>query len=563
MAKSAFVESQPDYQSFSDKLVAKINIAAVYKRVFSNLDFETVGGKSATASEVQNLIKTAELRWRSYVSGTQIDEKTVDETGTAGVVILCPRVYSKLCGIIVEELLTQASQHSSLRKDKSSFAGSVAFLSQTIMADTVDLLRQFFADSKQSNASAKKEQDSAAIIDSAVDSSMSMNHLFVDSLRTIQIAENVDQRVNSISAAIEEMSTTVSTITENTQQALHHIEKTTLTTAQGRNTSDQAMDTMDTIYTVVEDTTTKANELNESSKAIEGIVTQIQEIAEQTNLLALNATIEAARSGEAGRGFAVVANEVKSLASQTSRATQEIASIISNFVHSIQGIEAAMRNVSANVETGQKVTKEVKGYMHEIESHAQEVSNRMNDISTALTEQSQASNEVSQSSVHILESSKKNKEMSELNAGISRNACDNVTGLIHHLAESTTMTPRLIIKLGKSDHIVWKRKLADMLLSGAKLNQSEISDHTQCRLGKWYYGEGIKTLGHTEIFKKLEPPHIRVHELGRQVYDYYNQNRIDDAVKALEQMEIVSEEVIQLLNELDAYCAKHDCGSRA
>ncbi|HEX7931175.1 MAG TPA: methyl-accepting chemotaxis protein, partial [Sphingomicrobium sp.] len=74
----------------------------------------------------------------------------------------------------------------------------------------------------------------------------------------------------------------------------------------------------------------RINELSEAGARIGDVVKLITSIAEQTNLLALNATIEAARAGDAGRGFAVVAQEVKSLAGQTAKATEEISSQIAN-----------------------------------------------------------------------------------------------------------------------------------------------------------------------------------------------------------------------------------------
>src|SRR3546814_19861251 len=81
-----------------------------------------------------------------------------------------------------------------------------------------------------------------------------------------------------------------------------------------------------------------------TAQQIGDVITLIQDIAEQTNLLALNATIEAARAGEAGKGFAVVASEVKSLASQTARATEEIRS-------QIEEIQSASREAGETIKT--------------------------------------------------------------------------------------------------------------------------------------------------------------------------------------------------------------------
>ncbi len=121
------------------------------------------------------------------------------------------------------------------------------------------------------------------------------------------------------------------------------------------------------------ETNDKVTNLHSAAQKIGEVISIIQEIAEQTNLLALNATIEAARAGEAGKGFAVVASEVKNLASQTSKATEEIA---------------------AHVESIQESTGDTVAAISEIADQMVTVDEFTSSISTALDQQNQAANEI-------------------------------------------------------------------------------------------------------------------------------------------------------------------------
>jgi methyl-accepting chemotaxis protein len=165
--------------------------------------------------------------------------------------------------------------------------------------------------------------------------------------------EQVSHNVQTVATAVEEMSASVREIAASSGEA-----------------SRVAADAVSS----AQDTNVKVTRLGESSAQIGAVIEVITSIAEQTNLLALNATIEAARAGEAGKGFAVVANEVKELANQTAKATEEISSRIG----AIQS------------DTGEAVSA-----IGEISEVIGRIADMQNTIASAVEEQTATTNEIS------------------------------------------------------------------------------------------------------------------------------------------------------------------------
>lgn len=146
--------------------------------------------------------------------------------------------------------------------------------------------------------------------------------------------------------------------------------------------------------------------LVEAAAKIGEVTSLISDIADQTNLLALNATIEAARAGEAGKGFAVVASEVKTLASETAKATEEISSQIS-------GIQDVSSTTASAIKRITEVISQVNEISTSISSAVEQQSAATSEVASNISGVQQAANETGQSSTTMLEVSKDLSEKSE------------------------------------------------------------------------------------------------------------------------------------------------------
>jgi methyl-accepting chemotaxis protein len=137
--------------------------------------------------------------------------------------------------------------------------------------------------------------------------------------------------------------------------------------------ADQSRRIAQTAVEGVQQTKIQADILKDAAQNIGNVVSLINKIAEQTNLLALNATIEAARAGEVGKGFAVVAGEVKALASQTSKATQDIYAQVSSIQNAIDVVVADVNAIVGTIDHSLQISNSIAEAVGEQTSAAQHI----------------------------------------------------------------------------------------------------------------------------------------------------------------------------------------------
>ncbi len=261
-------------------------------------------------------------------------------------------------------------------------------------------------------------------------------------------AQEQSSQTMEVAGSIEEITKTILESSRNAVTASEAAASAGQIARNGGKIVNETIEGMNRIADVVKKSADTVEALGKSSDQIGEIVQVINDIADQTNLLALNAAIEAARAGEQGRGFAVVADEVRKLAERTSKATKEIATMITQIQKDTKGAVISMQEGTREVEKGKELANKAGDSLRQIISGSEKVVEMVNQVAHASEEQAEAAEKISRNIEGI------NNVTQESATGIQQ-----VARASEDLSRLTTNLQELILKfnLGRISHSGGKR----------------------------------------------------------------------------------------------------------
>jgi methyl-accepting chemotaxis protein len=443
--------------------------------------------------------------------------------------------------------------HSLFQDDHETFQSAVDVLQQLNGLCDGDYMDKPAGDDELSQTVSRLagllRERAGSTMSNVVEISIRVNETACMTARLLHTFRNTDGQIQEMASTAEEMASSVVEIGRHGAQIKHSVETTGDAVASSEKALAVTTEKMDVIAKAVEQTSIEVSSIQTFAKQITEISSDIKRIAAQTNLLAINAAVEASRAGDAGRGFAVVAAEIKALSDRTTKATGEIAGIVGNLHTGVGVVVASMGASDTAVKDGNSAVQNLADAIAKVDESMTAVTGNAAHISEALKQQEIASQQIARGVAEIATNSTQSTQALERVVDAMDSAQSSLT---HELAQiSEVEVPNKIIKLAQSDHVIWKKRLANMMIGKAGLRAQELADHHSCRLGKWYDKVTDPELTGHPAFKKLAQPHALVHQHGIEAVRQYGAGNIQSALDHIEMVEEVSKDVLSLLRQLE------------
>ncbi|MFC4237454.1 methyl-accepting chemotaxis protein [Thalassospira xianhensis] len=345
--------------------------------------------------------------WQTAINDIAVAIAMLIVIGMAGLAI--DRSTTRPLRMITEALNKLAQGDTSVTTNETDRRDEIGALARSLDVfrsnrEQAEKLEQEQKDThKVQIARAEKIEKLIKSFETEVEGNLSTVHSALEQLRTTAtgMASQSDAttgRAANVAAATEQAAANVDTVAAAAEQLAASIDEIT---SQVSRSSDIAQSGA----TEADEASTIFAELGTASDKIGEVVELIQSIAEQTNLLALNATIEAARAGDAGKGFAVVAAEVKNLANQTTRATEDIAGQIGGIQESTQNALGAIKHLSGRMKELNEVAASISAAVREQDAATAEIARNVAEAATG-------TKDVAQNVIGLREAAEEEREAS-------------------------------------------------------------------------------------------------------------------------------------------------------
>lgn len=367
----------------------------------------------------------------------------------------------------------------------------------------------------------------AAIEAQATELAAAAEELSVASGRISADAASSSEEAATAAASAEQVSTNVQTLATGTEEMSATISEIAATTERAVKVASDAVAAAGGARAAVE-------RLNASSGEIELVLKVISSIAEQTNLLALNATIEAARAGEAGKGFAVVASEVKELAQESARATDDIARRISALQGDTDAASTSIGDIASIIDAISESQASIAAALEQQTATTNEMSRSVaeaamgtNHIAQAITAVARSS---SSTSIGVRDSESSTAHLSSLAASLA----DHVARYSFTSAGAAELDVTAQITKAIGAHGKWKARLVDAIERGEHNEDiATVGRDNVCEFGTWLHGARVAP-EHEMYRKQALAEHARFHQEAASVLRLIDGGNISGARAAID-----------------------------
>lgn len=357
--------------------------------------------------------------------------------------------------------------------------------------------------------------------------------------------------LHAMSASGEELAASIEEVALNSQKVAESSSETSDISIEGVKKISNSISFVKKSFDDISEINDQMKIVREKTHTINKIIDIVKGIADQTNLLSLNAAIEAARAGEQGRGFAVVADEVKKLSEHTKISVLDIQKNILELQQNIDLSVVKISNTAEQLDSGKQLVDSALESISKISCSVGEVNEIIVQVAANTEEQTAVTQHFIASIMELSSQADYLDEKCDVTGRAIYDMSKQINGIrVEAIKNRMCLPDSDMIDIYKTDHLLWRWKVYNMLLGYEKIDKNVVGDYKICALGKWYYGIDCEKYKNVNAFAKLENPHIELHKVAKEAVVAYENGDMERAEQFLLKMDECSVKVFSYLNEI-------------